>query len=118
MNLSAAIEALIFASKGIKKEKLIEILNVTEEEVDNAVVEIQKRYADDFHGVELRNTEGLFRFYTKKKFSDLVGKFTHRVLGKLSESQLEIVTYIAVKGSSSRRQVDNMRGKEDILFTI
>ncbi len=112
MNEKAAVEAVIFASKGITLKKLKKITGIEEESLKKIINDIYEECSKDDKGIELREVEGRYRFYTKKEYSDYVEKVTRRKYSKLNENQMEVVVIIAMNGPLSKKEIDQMRGKD------
>ena len=112
MNERAVVEAVIFASRGITLKRLKRITGIDEDSLKKIIDDIQRECERESRGVELREVEGRYRFYTKKEYSDYVEKVTRRKYSKLNENQLEVVVIIAMNGPLSRREIDRMRGKD------
>ncbi|MGQ9856526.1 MAG: SMC-Scp complex subunit ScpB [Fervidobacterium sp.] len=107
------VEAIIFASRGISKTLLIELTELPEEKLDEVLKYLQERYSGEEYGVELKQIEDYYRFYTKPQFSDFVSKVAkRRNLGSLSPSQLEIAVFLAVRRQATKLEIDSMRGKD------
>ncbi|AEH51623.1 chromosome segregation and condensation protein, ScpB [Pseudothermotoga thermarum DSM 5069] len=112
MNLKAAAEAIIFASKGITLEKLAKILRITTEETEKILNELADEYNLPDHGVELKRLGDVYRFYTKAEYAQLVQSVGKSIYTKLSVSQLEIVAIIMINGPSTLQQISEIRGKD------
>lgn len=109
----ALVEAIIFASRGISKALLVELTELSEEKLDEILKYLQERYSGEEYGVELKQIEDYYRFYTKPQFSDFVSKVAkRRNLGSLSPSQLEIAVFLAVRRQATKLEIDSMRGKD------
>ncbi len=112
MKEKALVEALIFASKGITIKRLSKLTKIDEERVREIIEDLSKEYSSQDRGIELREIEGRYRFYTKREFSDYVEKVTRRKYSKLNAQQLEVVVIIAMNGPLTRKEIDHMRGKD------
>lgn len=113
MNKHALVEAIIFASRGADKETIAKLTNLGQEEIATIVEELKNSYNNDNHGIELKEIEGYYRFYTKSQYSDTVSKVAkRRNLGSLSPSQLEIAIFLAVRRQATKLEIDSMRGKD------
>ena len=107
------IEALIFASRGISKSTLLELTEISEDEINEIIGYLKEKYASEEHGIELKQIEDYYRFYTKPHFSDVVSKVAkRRNLGSLSPSQLEVAVFLAVRRQATKLEIDSMRGKD------
>lgn len=112
MNLRAAVEAILLASRGTTLKKLSDVLKIKEEELVPIVEEIEKEYLEDRHGVELKKIGDVYRFYTKPDYSQFVMRVTSARAAKLTPSQLEIVAAIALNGPLTVAALNEIRGKE------
>ncbi|MBO8160347.1 MAG: SMC-Scp complex subunit ScpB [Thermosipho sp. (in: Bacteria)] len=110
----ALVEAIIFASRGIKKQDLLNLTNFSEELLDKIINYLQNKYNNsEEHGIELRDIDGFFRFYSKESFSNTLSKIIKkRSLNSLSETQLEIVLLLATHKKMTKPEIDNIRGKD------
>jgi len=108
----AMVEAIVFASKGISLKRLAKLVGVDEDAVRSILEELMKEYSSEDHGVELREIDGVYRFYTKRGLADVVGKSLRRNFTKLTSNQLEVVVIIAMNGPLTRAEIDEMRGKD------
>ncbi len=106
------IEAIIFASKGVTLKKLKRILKIPEDEILGALKELEKRYSSKEHGIELREVDGRYRFYTKKDFGEFVEKAIGKSFSKLTQAQLEVVIIIIMNGPLTRAEIERRRGKD------
>lgn len=110
----ALIEALIFASRGISIQKLNEITSIKLSEIENIIDYLLKKYNDNTtSGIELKNIDGYLKFYTKKIYAPYIEKIVkRRSLNTLTNQQLEIVVLLASKEKASKREIDEIRGKD------
>ena len=65
MKEKALVEAVIFASRGITIRRLSKITGIDEERLKSTVQSIERDYSSKDRGIELREIEGRYRFYTK-----------------------------------------------------
>lgn len=109
----AAIEAMIFASRqGITSKKMARILELKENQLLLILEELQEEYAKDPNrGVILRQVNGKFRFYTKKEVQKYVTEVIRRPIARITDSQLEVLAIVAIRGPVTRNDVELMRGK-------
>lgn len=109
----ALVEAIIFASRGIDRQTIKNLIEIPDEELELIIKQIIEEYSSALHGIELKEIEGYLRFYTKSKFSSIVSKVAkRRNLGSLSPSQLEIAIFLAVRKQATKLEIDSMRGKD------
>ncbi|MEA2066353.1 MAG: SMC-Scp complex subunit ScpB [Thermotogota bacterium] len=112
LNKKAAIEALILASKrGVTPKKIAKILGMRLNQVMVLVDELTDDYKSKDHGVQLMSVEGKLRFYTKKDLQSYVDRLTKRPLVKITDTQMEVLAIVAVRGPVTRVDVELMRGK-------
>ncbi len=107
------VEAIIFASRGVSKTTLAELTKIPEDELDEILKYLREKYDSEEHGIELKQIEDYYRFYTKPQFADAVSKVARRRnLGSLSPAQLEIAVFLAVRRQATKLEIDSMRGKD------
>ncbi len=116
MNLKAAVEALIFASKGITAEKLAEFLKISVDEVGRTLEELSSEFDSEEHGVELKKVGDVYRFYTKAEYAQLIQSVSRSIYAKLSASQLEIVAILMLNGPSTLQTINELRGKDSSVL--
>jgi len=59
------VEAIIFASRGVSKTTLAELTKIPEDELDEILKYLREKYDSEEHGIELKQIEDYYRFYTK-----------------------------------------------------
>jgi segregation and condensation protein B len=113
------IEALIFASdKALPNVEIVEHINnalgfiedrATTEQIDEAILSIQEKYASDFYAFELKAIGGGWQFLTKKEYHKTVAQLNgDKFLKRLSTAALE--TIIAYKQPITKSEVEAIRG--------
>ncbi len=113
LNKKALVEAVLLASRGVNIETLKEVVSAPEEEILSIIEELKREYSSEEHGVELKEIEGFYRFYTKPEYFKYVSKVVkRRNLGNLSSGQLEIAIFLAVRKNATKLEIDSMRGKD------
>lgn len=109
----ALVESLIFASRGLDVGTLVEITGLDDGEVRSILSALMEDYRSDAHGIELKEIDGYYRFYTKPDYAKYVSKVARRRnLGALSPAQLEIVVFLAARRQATKLEIDSMRGKD------
>ena len=98
-------------------KKIQKVTKLGYDEVVKLLGEIEEKYCQPDSGIELREVEGRYRFYTKKDYADYIEKSLKRQFSKLSESQLEIVVILALYGPLTRKEIEKRRGK-DSSYTL
>jgi segregation and condensation protein B len=115
------IEALIFASdKALPNEEIVEHINnalgfiedrASVEQIDEAIVTIQEKYANDFYAFELKAIGGGWQFLTKKEYHKTVAQLNgDKFLKRLSTAALETLAIIAYKQPITKSEVEAIRG--------
>lgn len=112
------IEALIFAS-----EQSIEIFDIKQvirdalelelstEEIENAIKAIEIKYADDAFAIQLYHINNGFQFLTKKQFNKVINQLQiHRSKKKLSQAALETLAIIAYRQPITKLEIEQIRG--------
>ncbi len=112
LNEKALVEAVIFASKGLSFKRLKKITGIDKNSLERILESIKEEYSSSEKGIELREVDGRFRFYTKKEYSDYIEKVIRRKYSQLNEGQMEVVVIIVMNGPLSKREIDRMRGKD------
>lgn len=104
---------MIFASRqGITSKKMAKILELKENQLLLILEELQEEYANNPNrGVILRQVNGKFRFYTKKEVQKYVTEVIRRPIARITDSQLEVLAIVAIRGPVTRTDVELMRGK-------
>ena len=116
--LEQHIEALIFAADNPVTAKEIKTVleaafeqSFQESVIERAVVNVQKRYAEESFSMEIVNIAGGYQFLTKGAFFDTVAMYLKQSTKKrLSRSALETLSIIAYKQPVSKRELEKIRG--------
>lgn len=112
------IEALIFASEtSIKTDEIIQCLKngidqeISRDDLLTSINNIQNRYNDGFHALELANIGGGYQFITKSAMQPVVQQLqVQRSKKKLSQSALETLSIIAYKQPITKIEIEKIRG--------
>ena len=113
MNLEAILEGLLFVSgeDGISKDKIISILEITEDEADNLINKLLDNYNDDSRGITIKKFGDEYKLVTKKEHAEYYKKLVdNEVSETLSNSALETLAIIAYNEPITRIAVDEIRG--------
>lgn len=116
--LTQHIEALVFsANSPISRQEILDVLETAfetefkEEEVDEAIEILRKRYQPEEFAFELVDISGGLRFLTKSAFFPTVGTHLRLTTRKrLSRSALETLSIIAYKQPVTKSEIENIRG--------
>jgi segregation and condensation protein B len=108
----SSVEALLFAvgSEGLSKEELLDILNISEEELDNIINKLNEKYSSDESGIELKVLGNNYKLVTKEKENEYLKSLALEVSNNLSDAALETLAIIAYNEPVTRFQIDEIRG--------
>ena len=106
------VEAILFAvGNSVEKSKLIEALDITKEQLEYALKEMQNLYSDENRGIELIFLENSVQLGTKSSAYEYLTKIaktpSHYVL---TDTVLETLSIIAYKQPVTRSEIDRIRG--------
>ncbi|MEX0919403.1 MAG: SMC-Scp complex subunit ScpB [Parcubacteria group bacterium] len=110
LNIEAQIESiLLFKNEPVSVSELSKWLSVSEEEVRQAVANLQNFYKD--RGVVVLTLNDMISFGTHPDASSLIERLQKDELSRnLGRAGLETLAIILYKGPVSRREVDHIRG--------
>lgn len=119
--LSLHLEALLFAAdKPLSEEHLCTYLNaarepefpeISPETVQEALQEIQEKYAGPAFPFEVVQSGGGFRFLTKAAYHKTILQLTgEKHLKKLSPAAMETLSIIAYRGPVTKGEIEFIRG--------
>lgn len=113
MNLKAVLEGLLFVSgeEGIKLEKIISILSISEDSCLKLIEELKKDYESEDRGIEIKKFGDEYKLVTKRQHCQYYKKLVdEEVNEKLSSSSLEVLAIIAYNQPVTRVTIDEIRG--------
>lgn len=110
--LQSLIEALLFASEKPLSVKDLEslILDVSPQELRNALEALRILYEPAHHGISLELVAGGYQFRTKLDKASWVTKLQAMKPARMSRAQLETLAIIAYKQPVTRIEIDLIRG--------
>lgn len=104
-------EALLFAAtEPIKKTRLVEVLDVSAQDIEQLVSQYQQLLEDPARGVRLREVADGYQLVTKPAAAQLVGQLRASRQYKLSKPTLEVLAIVAYKQPITRAEVEEIRG--------
>lgn len=109
---AAAIEAVIIvATEPVSSQLLSELLEVSEERVNQLCTTMAQAYEEEERGFELVRVAGGYRFQSHAAYRGYVERFIlDDVPTKLSPAALETMAIVAYKQPISRAQIAQIRG--------
>ncbi|MDP3985872.1 MAG: SMC-Scp complex subunit ScpB [Candidatus Veblenbacteria bacterium] len=110
--LRGKFESILFAAgKPLALKKLADMLGVTVGDVEAAARELNERYREAGHGLEVILHQGEALMVTRPEYSDLVRQFLKvEELGELTRPQLEALSVLAYRGPLSKPELEQVRG--------
>lgn len=110
MNLESKIEAILFyKNEGVKLKKLVEFLGVTEEEIIEALDNLDTSLSG--RGIVLQRNEDEVMLGTNPQMSETIEQLQKDELNKsLSKASLETLSIILYKNGATRADIDYIRG--------
>jgi segregation and condensation protein B len=114
--LKYLVEGLLFASgEPLSQNKIIELLLVSKEEVENSVSELLNDYRNENRCFDIvkngSENQIYYQVVTNKNISTLVQKLNNTVLeGDLTRGALEVLSIIMYRSPLNRAEIDDIRG--------
>ena len=119
-NISKVVEAIIFSSgQRIQKKDLCEkIPELTTQELNKIVKELQKKYSDE-SGILLVEFNGKLQFTSNPRYGDTVADVLTPLKEKsLTKTLLEVLSTIAYKQPITKLEIEDMRGGVNSEYAI
>ena len=108
----AIIESMLFASgREIKIEEFMSILELSKEDVEKIIENMQNEYGEDNRGIEIIKVNNGYQLCTKKEYYDYIYPlFDTRNKPNLSNAALETLSIIAYNPKITRAEIEAIRG--------
>ena len=108
----AIIESMLFASgREIKIEEFMSILELSKEDVEKIIENMQNEYGEDNRGIEIIKVNNGYQLCTKKEYYDYIYPlFDNRAKPNISNAALETLSIIAYNPKITRSEIDAIRG--------
>ena len=109
----AVLEGLLFVvgEDGLTFEQIEDVLDITEEEAKELLMELKKDYEDDNRGLRIDFLGNRFKLTTKFEHREYYQKLIENPdTNVLSQSALETLAIIAYNEPITRMQVEALRG--------
>lgn len=113
MALATQIESLLFVS--IRPLSVKELMEKSEskkkEDVENALVDLIKKYNTEGSGITIQRIDDKVQMVTSKDTSEMISEhLKSEVSGELTPASLETLTVIAYRGPISKSELELIRG--------
>lgn len=113
MNLKAVLEGILFivGDEGTTIKEMSQILEVSEEEVKELLLELKKDYEDNSRGLRISYLGNAFKLTTKEEHKEYYEKLVmDSKTTNLSNAALEVLAVIAYNEPVTRLTIDEIRG--------
>ena len=111
--MEAVIEGMLFLAgdEGIEKEKLREVLKISEEQLNKDIEQLKETYQSEKRGIRLEIIGNNLKLVTKKEHKQYYEDyFSFDLDTTLSPSALEVLAIIAYNEPITRVEIDEIRG--------
>lgn len=119
---SAVLEAILFAAdEPVRPSEVAAAFGLSADEVTAELSRLQDGYRQRASGLELRQTGGGWRLYTRSELAEAVGHFAQRSkVGRLSRAALETLAIVAYRQPITRGEIARIRGVnvDSVLKTL
>ena len=107
---ASAIEAMLFAAgDAVETDALIEVLNLTQLEFNDALILLTERYSSG--GLQLLKFADKLQLSTRKEYAEHIERLLNPEKRKtLSQAALEVLSIIAYKQPVTRGDIEQIRG--------
>lgn len=110
--MKSIIEAILFAAgRPVTKNEIVLAVEISEEDVENIIQNMQEEYKNENRGIELIKIDNAYQLCTKKELYEYI----YPVLDKrnkpnLSNAALETLSIIAYNPKITRAEIEAIRG--------
>lgn len=110
--MEAIIEAILFAAgREVSKKEIMIALEISEEDLEKTILEMQEEYKNENRGIELIRVNDNYQLCSKKEMYDYI----YPILDKrnkpnLSNAALETLSIIAYNKGITRAEIEAIRG--------
>ncbi len=110
--IESAIESILFAAgREVKIDELTLALELSKDEIEKAIVNMQERYEKLSSGIELIKADNGYQLCSKKENAEYIYQvIDKRSKPKLSNAALETLAIIAYNPRISRAEIEAIRG--------
>ena len=110
--IKSALESMLFVwGEPLEIKPLAEIFNIHWKDLYEYMKELQEEYEFTGRGIQIREIDKAFQFYTKAENEEYIQRLCTPVREKkLSQSALEVLAIIAYKQPITRGEIEAIRG--------
>lgn len=109
--LLAVLEAILFAStQPVTTDRLQQVLQIPESQIEQALQQLQQRYNQKSHGIELICKTDGYRFITKIEHGQVVADFLRTRKTGLSNAAMEVLAIAAYNQPVTKTYISQIRG--------
>lgn len=110
--IKSIIEAILFAAgRPVSKNELILNLELSKEDIENIIKDMQEEYKKDSRGIELISIDGSYQLCTKEELYEYIYPIIDkRSKPNLSNAALETLSIIAYNQRITRAEIEAIRG--------
>lgn len=111
--MEGIIEGILFVvgNEGIEKDRLLEILEISEDQFQIFLDKLREKYANENSGIDLQLFANRYKLVTKKEHKKYYEKLVEiDKTTELSQAALETLAVIAYNSPITRSNIDEIRG--------
>ncbi len=111
-NIECALEAVLFSlGEAVEIDRLAEALEVREDEIKNAFVNLKKKYQDENRGIKLIEIENSIQMCSNPDYFECIKRVTQiKKEAGLSSAALETLSIIAYNQPVTKGTIEFIRG--------
>lgn len=108
----AIIEAILFAAgRPVERKELITALELSEDEIELKIQNMQDNYNREERGIEIIKIEKAYQLCTKKEYHEYIYPILdNRVKPSISNAAMETLAIIAYNPKITRAEIETIRG--------
>ena len=110
--IESIIEAILFsAGRAVTKKELILNLEISQEDIESIIANMQEEYKKEERGIEIIKIEDSYQLCTKKELYEYIYPILdRRSAPNLSNAALETLSIIAYNPRITRAEIESIRG--------
>lgn len=108
----AIIEAILFAAgRPVERKELVTALELSEDEIELKIQNMQERYNKEERGIEIIKIEKSYQLCTRKEYYEYIYPILdNRVKPSISNAAMETLAIIAYNPKITRAEIETIRG--------